>query len=117
MFWLFLKPKNGINPILFDFKNIDSIQIYQSGKTKMLIDSKVLKKISSQLKIASLINPDRMNINTDFVDLFFFTNRRKKTYSIRILYNKFHGPVISAGDLYYKNDSLNILVAEYLQKD
>lgn len=113
--WEFLKPKEGISTALFDVKNIDSAQIYNSVSRKSItvINKEDLNKISIQLQKLKKINPDRTNINTSFVELIFFTNS-ERSITVRIMNNAFNGILIHTNDLFYKNDSLYTVVTTFL---
>lgn len=116
MLWLFLKPKEGLNAVLFDADNIDSILIYRADK-KIVLDSLYdIASISKEVKMCKRVFPDRVNINTGFVDLLFFVKNQKESYTVRIMYNYYNGILINANDLYYKNDNLNKIVIRYLQE-
>ena len=114
--WQFLKPKEERSYLLFETKNIDSIQIYESGKTVTVTAIKDLIIISKELKKSRPVDPDRINLNTGFVDLRFFIKNTHKPLSVKILYNV-NGVLINANDSYYKNDSLNTFVRTFLNEN
>jgi len=113
--WQFLKPKEGRSYLLFETKNIDSIQIYESGKTVTVTAIKDLTIISKELKKSRPVDPDRINLNTGFVDLLFFIKNKRDPLNVRIWYNV-DGVLINANDSFYKNDNLNTFVRTFLDR-
>ncbi|MDX2046064.1 MAG: hypothetical protein SFU87_04720 [Chitinophagaceae bacterium] len=106
----------GINPSLSKSENIDSIKINKPGKSLTITSLSDIDRIVKVLQTAKKFDrPDRMNINTDFYDLQFFT-KNKEEATIRILSNVYNGIVISANDYYYSGSDLNKVVTEIKTK-
>jgi hypothetical protein len=113
--YFFFNAKEPINPILFEANNMDSIRIRKTDNIKILTNTSDLINVVEQLKKCKEVSIDRANINTGFVDLSFFTKKRKEPYPIRILFNYYHGILITNFKSYYKNDSLYTSVMNYLK--
>ncbi len=109
---LTINASKGLNKAVFNAEAIDSIVI-AGPKYKHVIDSlSDISAISYQLRSATRIYPDRININTNFTDLYFYLNNKDGIERIRISDNVYHGILIEANNHYYKNDSLAYLIAK-----
>ncbi len=114
LLWFFLKPNEEIDNRLLNPNNIDSIHLRKSNSSVTIKSKNEIYSICNQLQKSRLVRPDRININTGFIDLVFFI--QNKPILIRIIYNRYNGTIIRANDSFYKNDSLNAIVLTLMNK-
>lgn len=111
MLFLLFKPKRGLNADLLNGSNIDSIAVVKSQHDFTIRSRSEINNITTALANASQIKrPVRMNINSNFYDLKFYANEGQSSETIRVLFNEYNGIVVSAGDLYYKGESLDEVI-------
>ncbi|MBC7587542.1 MAG: hypothetical protein H7178_04205 [Chitinophagaceae bacterium] len=75
---LMLKPKRNIEPLLFNPKNIDSIQISHGDTITTINKTDDLRSVCKQLEKCREITVSDTKINTGFIDLNIFINTQKK---------------------------------------
>jgi hypothetical protein len=99
-------PKEGIPHILYQPGNIDSIKIERNDSVATIKDRVYISKISAALENSTAIpSPERINIHTGRLNIYFFTKRGKKY--LEIIYCYYDGVVIKSNFDYYRNDPFN----------
>ena len=108
MFLLFIaiKPKPGLNDVLANQSNTDSIQIIDLKNHLALtfIDSSQKAPVFEQLRKAVKINPARINIGNWLHSLRFFNS--KTTREVVLVSSPFDGLMIRGDQAFFRNDSL-----------
>jgi len=111
--WLIIKPKNKTPIGELTTQNIDSIQIVLDENKTTITDKNDLARICRQLQNLKSSKPERIKINTKVIYLYMFIKQKK--VPLRIIYGYYDGIIIEIDNLYYKNDSLNILISKMVQ--
>ena len=66
--------------------------------------------ITALANATKIKQPSRMKVNSDFYHLKLYAKEKKSPEIIRVLFNTYHGTVISAGDFYYTGDRLDKVI-------
>jgi hypothetical protein len=113
--YLVLRPKEGIEPVLFTPNNIDSIAVgrFMSTKYKDKHDFTITQtdKIDSISKLLSstkkVENIDNLRQHNTFYTVDFYVKNEKKPIDIVVVYHEIYSKVFQANDLIFNGDGLD----------
>ena len=116
MLYLYLRPKEGINPLLFKSDNIDSIGTYNLNNNFVIQNRNAIQNVSSLLQNATKIKIDNPKGYVMFFDLYFYVRGKDDPIDIRIHQHKNEGMVLSANDYDYRGEAFDSLIKNLKSK-